>query len=359
MRQADYLIVGQGIAGSVLAWTLHELGHSVIILNDPSLPSSSKASAGVFNPLTGKKMNRTWMSEELFPYSWAFYEMMEQKLQTQLLHFCNIYRPFRNVEEQNSYLSKTADPFTEKYVVAAAENEKFAPFIENSFGGLQISAAGWVDCMEMLEKINYFFIEKNQYVIDKFDYKNIDFQKNIVSYKNIQIKKILFCEGYEALQNPFFNWLPFNPVKGESLIVLVEDYPLTEIINQGTIIVPIDGKGKCRLGATYSWDDLDWKTTNEARQLLEEKIKAYLKKPFQVLEQQAGIRPSTDDRRPFVGVHPEHKQLAIFNGLGTKGVTLAPFFARELVENLEEGKEINAEVNIERFFSLYFRSKES
>jgi len=354
---ADYLVVGQGIAGSVLAWSLDKLGYKVVILDDPSLPSSSKASAGVFNPLTGKKMNRTWMSEELFPFAWNFYEDMQNVLHTNLLHFCNIYRPFRNVEEQNSYLSKTADPFTEKYVLEGAENEKFAPFIENPFGGLQITDAGWVDCAEMLESIKTFFIEKNQYVIDRFDYQKIEFQESAVSYKNIKVKKILFCEGYEALQNPFFGWLPFNPVKGESLIALIEDYPLTEIINQGTIIVPIDGKGKCRLAATSSWDDLDWETTAAARELLEDKITTYLKKPFQVIQQQAGIRPSTDDRRPFVGIHPEQPQLAIFNGLGTKGVTLAPFFANELIGNMEEGKELNAEVNIERFFSLYFRSQ--
>ncbi|MEZ4901423.1 MAG: FAD-dependent oxidoreductase [Spirosomataceae bacterium] len=327
MREVDYLIVGQGIAGSVLAWTLHERGQQVLILNDPTLSSSSKASAGVFNPLTGKKMNRTWMVEELFPFAWEFYGSMEQKLQTKLLHFCNVYRPFRNIEEQNFYLSKTADPFTEKYVLEEADNEKFTPFIENPLGGLQITEAGWIDCPELLEKISIFFTEKNQYIIESFDYQKIDLQKDSVFYKNIKAKKILFCEGYEALQNPFFNWLPFNPVKGESLIAFIEDYPLTEIINQGTIIVPIDGKGKCRLGATYSWDDLDWKTTHEARQLLEEKIAAYLK-PFRVEEQQAGIRPSTDDRRPFIGTHPEYAPLGIFNGLGTKRSNVGTFFCQ-------------------------------
>ena len=195
------------------------------------------------------------------------------------------------------------------------------------------------------------------YIFENFDYQHIDFQKEAVFYKNIEIKKILFCEGYEACQNPFFNWLPFNPVKGENLIVLVEDYPLTEIINQGTFILPIDGQGKCRLGATYSWDNLDWDITDEARDSLEEKIKGYLKKPYQILEQQAGIRPSTDDRRPFVGLHPEHPELGIFNGLGTKGVTLAPYFSEQFAKFLESGEDLDAEVNIERVFSLYFRSK--
>ena len=35
MRTADYLIVGQGVAGSVLAWTLDQLGCKVIVTNAP------------------------------------------------------------------------------------------------------------------------------------------------------------------------------------------------------------------------------------------------------------------------------------------------------------------------------------
>lgn len=113
------------------------------------------------------------------------------------------------------------------------------------------------------------------------------------------------------------------------------------------------------MGATYTWHDLNWETTEDARDYLQEKIKVYLKKPYTILEQQVGIRPSTKDRRPFVGLHPEFKQLGIFNGLGTKGVTLAPYFAHQFVNFLELGEELDSEVNIARVFSLYFRSKSS
>ncbi len=354
---ADYLIVGQGIAGSVLAWTLHQRGHRVLIVNDSKLPSASRVSGGIFNPLTGKKLNRTWKADEILPFANRFYGEMQEQLNTQLLHFCNVYRPFRSIEEQNSFLAQTADPHSAKYVLEKADNEKFSPFIENSLGGLQITQSGWVDCTEMLEKVKMFFVGIGQYIEEKFDIENIEFQEDNVLYNDIKIKKILFCEGYEACQNPFFNWLPFNPVKGQTLVALVEDYPLTEVINQGTFILPIDNQGKCRFGATYSWDDLDWKTTDDAREFLEEKINAYLKKPYKILDQQAGIRPSTDDRRPFIGLHPEHAQLGIFNGLGTKGVSLAPYFADQFVKFLESGEELDPEVNIERVFSLYFRSK--
>lgn len=354
---ADYLIVGQGIAGSILAWTLSQRGHRVLILNDPTLPSASKVSGGIFNPLTGKKLSRTWKADDLFPFAHKFYTDMQNLLEGDFLHDCDVYRPYRSIEEQNSYLAQTADPNLAKYVVDRADDSKFSPFIENPYGGLQIKHSGWVDCIQMLQKIEAYFITKNQYLYGKIDFEKIEIQEDGVKYEGFNIKKILFCEGYEARQNPFFSWLPFNPVKGQSLIAFIEDYSLPEIINQGAFVLPMDGRGTCRLGATYSWHDINWEITADGREYLKGKINTFLKAPYKILEQQVGIRPSTKDRRPFVGIHPEYPSLGIFNGLGTKGVSLAPYFAEQFAKFLETGEEIDGEANIERIFSLYFRSK--
>ncbi|MEO6686601.1 MAG: FAD-dependent oxidoreductase, partial [Dyadobacter sp.] len=127
-----------------------------------------------------------------------------------------------------------------------------------------------------------------------------------------------------------------------------------QIVNQGIFILPVSGT-KCRVGATYSWENLNWETTQSAREELEEKLKPILKVPYKISGQSAGIRPSSHDRRPMLGIHPDQPRLGIFNGLGTKGVTLAPFFAKELAEYLVHHKELSEAVNIKRYFSLYFR----
>ena len=119
-------------------------------------------------------------------------------------------------------------------------------------------------------------------------------------------------------------------------------------------MMPVSEK-RLRVGATYSWDPLDWNATKEATDELESKLKALLKIPYTIKSVIAGVRPSVRDRRPLVGVHPEYSNVALLNGLGTKGVTLAPFFSNELVQHLENGKELNPLVNIKRYFSLYFR----
>jgi glycine/D-amino acid oxidase-like deaminating enzyme len=356
-KEFDYLIVGQGIAGSVLAWTLHQRGYKVLIVNDTTAPTSSKVAAGIFNPLTGKKLVRTWLADELFPFAHQFYQNLQDQLQASLLHFCEIYRPYRSIEEQNTYLAQTAEPSIAKYVFPDSNDQKYAHLLQNPFGGLTVTQSGWVDCAQLVEKIMSFFVEKKQYIDSVFDFESIDFENDAVKYKDFKIKKIIFCEGYKARENPFFAWLPYNPVKGQTLLVQIDGHQLTEIVNQGIFVLPLTKTGVCRVGATYSWHDIDWEVTAEARAFLEDKLQQLIKVPYQVLAQQGGIRPATKDRRPLLGVHPQHPHLLIFNGLGSKGVTLAPYFAAQLADFLESGKEIDPLANIERFFSLYFHKK--
>jgi glycine/D-amino acid oxidase-like deaminating enzyme len=353
----DYLIVGQGIAGSTLAWTLTQRGYSVHIINNTTLPSSSRAAAGMFNPFAGKKLIRTWQVDELFAFMQWFYMEMEVMLNCRFFHYRSIYRPFVSIEEQNFHLAKTAEPAIARYVETAVNHSQFSAYINNPFAGLSIIQSGWVDVPLMLDVLKNYFIELGQYQESNFDYDALTVDSETVTYQNKNYRKIIFCDGFQAVQNPFFSWLPFNPVKGQTLMVQIENYSITEIVNQGIWILPLNDTGLCKVGSTYTWDKLDDEITAEGRQFIEEKLKDRLKKNYEVLDQQAGVRPATNDRRPFVGVHPKYPNVAILNGLGTKGVTLAPFFAYQLVDFLEHRKEIDPEANISRYFPLYFRSK--
>ncbi len=353
----DYLIVGQGIAGSTLAWALTERGHSVQVINNATLPSSSRAAAGMFNPFAGKKLIRTWLVDELFPFMKEFYTDIQTKLNINFLHNTDIYRPFVSIEEQNFHLAKTSEPAIARYVQTAVNHSKFSDVINNPFDGLSIVQSGWVDVPLMLDVLKNYFIKLEQYQETNFDFDALTINTDTVVYQSKSYRKIVFCDGFQALNNPFFSWLPFNPVKGQTLTTQINDYTLTEIVNQGIWILPLNDLGLCKVGSTYTWDKLDDEITAEGRAFLEEKLEERLKKNYEVLDQQAGVRPATDDRRPFVGVHPEYNNVAILNGLGTKGVTLAPFFVGQLVDFMEFGKEINPEANISRYFPLYFRSK--
>ena len=80
-----------------------------------------------------------------------------------------------------------------------------------------------------------------------------------------------------------------------------------------------------------------------------DKLKKVIQTPYTIIDHSAGIRPTVKDRRPLVGIHSEHKQLAVLNGLGTRGVMMAPSMAKQLYGFLEEEIGLDPEINCDRF----------
>ncbi|MCF0070889.1 FAD-binding oxidoreductase [Dyadobacter sp. CY261] len=350
----DYLIIGQGIGGTALAWHLHELGKSFLIIGDSSMPSSSRVAAGIFNPLTGKKLVKTWLADDLFPYAKSFYGSLEEKLDRKIVHLAPIYRPFRSIAEQNTYLAQTADPAILPYIANTPDPRNDLPYVNADFGGLEVVQSGWIDLPVLLDASRAYFRNQNLYQEATFAPADLVRTEERIEWHGQQFGMAVFCQGFFALENDWFNWLPFTPVKGQILEIAADITVKPYIINQGIFALPV-AENRMKVGATYSWDPLDWKVTEGATGELKSKLDGLINVPYTLKDAFAGIRPSVRDRRPLVGVHPEFPNVSIFNGLGTKGVTLAPFFAKELCNHLIDGKELNPLVNIKRYFSLYFR----
>ncbi|MBO0951480.1 NAD(P)/FAD-dependent oxidoreductase [Fibrella forsythiae] len=348
---ADVLIVGQGVAGSVLALTLQGRGLSVHIVSSPTLPSASTVAAGIVNPLTGRKLVKTWEADRLFPYLHRFYTGLESQLNTPFFTSLDVYRPYRDAKERTLYQTIAADPELQPYFQPAVSESAYSAVISNPFGGIQVTQAGWVDLPAFTKAVRGYFSDKQQFTIGQVLAGDLAVEPDSVTYLGNTYRYVIFCEGPHGQENAFFSALPYNVVKGEILTAEVVDYPLTNIVNQGIFVMPVS-ETRIRIGATYSWHELDWKTTDAGRSFLEMKARALLKIPFTVIDQQAGIRPSTIDRRPFVGWHQTYPAVGIFGGMGTKGVSLAPYLAHDFADHLLLGKEINPAVNISRFHSL-------
>lgn len=350
----DYLIVGQGLAGTVLSITLFLNNKSVFIIDNGEEFTASKVAGGIYNPVTGKRHNRTWMAEATFGMVESFYSKAEDLLQTKFLFPRSIYRPFNSKEEQIIGMKDLQAGKYAPYVQSAASQEVYSSYLHNEFGGLETTVSGYVDVPLLLSAARQFFIEQELFREAIVDYNQIYMKEDYVEWKGIKARKIIFCEGFLATKNPFFSWLPFKPVKGEIITIAPEqDIPMN-LVSQGAYLIPLESR-RCKVGATYNWDELDSLPTAQGKMELTEKLIVFFKPAFQVIKHEAGVRPATRDRRPFVGLHPDYKRIGIFNGLGTKGVSLAPFFASEFVAYLEKGKELNHEVNIQRFFSIYYK----
>ncbi|MBO0934946.1 FAD-binding oxidoreductase [Fibrella sp. HMF5335] len=348
---ADVLVVGQGVAGSVLALTLERYGCSVTVASSASLPAASAVAAGIVNPLTGRKLVRTWEADRLFPYLHQFYTAAEGQLNQSFFTPLGIYRPYRDAKERADYQQVTADADLVRYVGEPGDDAAYGAVVSNPFGGLRVTQAGWVDLPSFVGAVRTYFIQKDRFIRADVQPDNLTIGSDSVTYAGVRYRYVIFCEGSHGQANPLFSYLPYNVVKGEILTARVTDYPVQDIINQGVFVMPIN-RTIIRIGATYSWHELDWQTTEAGRTFLETKARDLLRIPFTVVQQQAGIRPSTKDRRPFVGMHPQLPRIGIFGGMGTKGVSLAPYLADQFAGALWAGQEINEAVNISRFRSL-------
>ncbi len=349
--KVDHIIVGQGLAGSCLAIQLLNRGKKIMVFDEPEKNMASKVAAGLFNPITGKRMTKSWMADEIFPYLFQFYSAGEKFLNKKFLHPVSIYRPFVSIEEQNEWMALSAEnglkKFIDKIFISSAYDQA-----NDSFGGVLTKQSGYLDVNSFMQAVVSLLIEENAYRESNFDYNSLKISSDILQYEKIEASSIVFCDGIRVNSNPFFSWLPVRSLKGETLSVSLEEKP-GAIFNRGVYLVPTNQDNSFIAGATYQPNDIGEMTSTKARNELEDKLKALVRIPFTVNHQNWGIRPTTPDRRPILGAHPIHKNMIALNGLGTKGVSLAPYFSAQLAEWMGGKAEIQNEVNIERFKPLY------
>jgi glycine/D-amino acid oxidase-like deaminating enzyme len=341
----DFLIVGQGIAGSVLALQLLKRGKRILVINNRKKNSASSAAAGIYNPITGRGMVKTWLAEDLFPYLTNFYEEAEQTLGSKFLHPMPIFRPFLTAQERSEWLLRATikdyTDFVAKVVGAAYHRENMLC----QYGGIVLKQSGYLDVKGFLKATRAYLEAQDAYLETDFWYDHIHLG-NYVGYQNIKTCQVIFCEGPQAIKNPFFSTLPFRLVKGELILVALQQ-PLEVIYNRRVFVLP-QVANQAVVGATYDRQDLSLIPTEKARQVLEEKLRNTFNLAYTVCEQRTGIRPATFDRRPLIGLHPQYPQIGIFNGLGTKGVSLAPYFAKVFVEHLLLQKKLPPAVQLSR-----------
>lgn len=252
-----------------------------------------------------------------------------------------------SIQDENLWLEKTGDDLVKNYVVESKDYGKFKGKVNEGEAIGEVRQSAQVDMPLLLEKSKEYFIHKNTYHCESFDYQEVILNKERVCYKNIEAQKIIFCEGQQGRFNPWFGDLPFEVAKGEVLVVKIPDANFDKILKHKLFVVPLND-GIYWIGSTYDWNNKDDFPTEKGRAFLIKKLEKVLTVPYEIIDHQAAIRPTTFDRRPMLGLHPEFPSLGILNGMGTKGASLSPFFVQQFVEFLLEGKPIHQEATIDR-----------
>jgi glycine/D-amino acid oxidase-like deaminating enzyme len=344
--KTDYIIVGQGLAGSLLAWELIQLNQKVTVIDTGSPTAASRVAAGIFLPVTGRRIVKTWMADTLIPFSVKTFNNFESLFKQPLLHSLPVLEIPASIKEMNEWQMRAESHDLKTYIKTFHVPNAFN-YVNCSHGAVELTNSGYVNLRLLLSLMRQYFCDLKILQQESFDFSELHSDQNIV-YKDIIADKIIFCEGAQVINNPFFNSLPFQLSKGEIVSIYAEKLPEDYLINQGIFILPL-GNHYFRVGSTYQWNDLTPSVTLSAKTMLTEKLKSFLKVPFDVVDQQAGIRPTVKERRPFLGMHAQHQRMGIFNGLGTKGVMLAPYFAHHFAQHLVNSVSLIPEVDIKKY----------
>jgi len=345
LERVDYIIVGQGLAGSLLSWELLQRGKQILVIDPGKEQTASKKAAGLYNPITGRKMVKTWLADDLFPGLEKYYHSLESEFNAKFIFPKTIYRPFHSHEEQNDWHGKVSSNNFSSFVEDVKINPTESENVLDPYGGIVLKRSGYVDLPKFLKVYRNFLTTSGKLSNEMFHYEDIKKLGSEVSYRGLLTKKIIFCEGSEVRNNPFFKELKFRVVKGE-LLNLKIDLPLNQILNRGVFMIPKENL--TQVGSTYDHDDLTWETSTKGKVDILERLGKIYSGRKEVVSQLAGIRPATFDRRPFLGLDKNRPYLGIFNGLGAKGVSLAPFFSQKMADFLVDGRPLPEEVRLNR-----------
>ena len=347
----DYIIIGQGICGTWLSYYLSKGNKSLVVFDEKNLQSASNVASGLINPITGRRVVTTWMAEELLPFVWSEYNALGDSLHSSFISQKNILafpsatdlqQAFNErMKQQNSFIKQ---PSIKKEVLHNIFNFPFDVF--------EISPCYVVQMRDLLQLYHEYLKEQNILMEEVFDENLLVIKDDFIQYKNIKARKIIYTGGIQSSQSKYWINLPFVQNKGQALIIEVDDLDTSHVYKFGHLTLsPLQNN----LWWVGSSNELAFETTEPTEDFYKRttsSLNSIIKKKIIVKEHWASLRPAAVERRPFVGIHPVYKQIGILNGMGSKGCSLAPWFAKQLVENIMYNKPIDPLADVCRFSKM-------
>ena len=349
MNEFDVVVLGQGLAGTTLAWRLRERGQRVLVIDRDAKGGSSKIAAGLMTPITGRRLVKTWRWEIFWPAACEFYRRAEAELKTEFFYPRRMVRLLADESEKEYLDRRIASEFSG--LVQQPQPLVNPDWFEEGLGGFEMLAGGRLNVAAFLQVSRDRFAEDGMLLTAEIDVK----QDVVVAADGVQLPRLgvgarraVFCQGIDAVQNPWFAHVRFKPAKGEILTVRIKGLPEERIIHRGVWLMPL-GDGFFRVGATYEWDELNDIPTTVGREEICSRLRDFLRLPFEVIAHDAAVRPIVLHQYPVVGMHPHFPQFGFFNGLGSKGSLQAPWLANHLAESLCSGQPIDPEVGMRHY----------
>lgn len=346
--QGSTAIIGGGLAGTSLAWYLTRLGEAVTVVDPLEPNSSSRVAAGLITPVAGQRFVVSWRYDEAWPIAVAHYREVESLSGKTLLVDRPMIRLIENEREAGFWTIKRGT--LPRHLWRDLEPGELPRCIRAPLGGLVLPAAARLDVARYLDTARQLLAASGRcrFLTARVCLpEGLQFSEGLwnVAPLGVQANRIVFCQGFEARDNPWFQGMSFNPSKGEILDIEIPGLVASHTIHRGVWLVP-GTDGAWRAGSTYTWNDTSAFPTDTGGKEIVERLERFLGVPFRVTGQRAGIRPNIHGFTPVIGSHPDVGGLAFFNGLGSKGSLLAPMMSDQLARHLVLGEPISRDVDV-------------
>jgi glycine oxidase len=340
----SYIIVGAGLSGICVATELIKKGAKVTLI-DNGINHSSAIAAGMINPLVFRRMTKSWRVDDFIPYLKSFYREMEQETESSFFHSVPVRRLFSSEQERDFWLKKQEREDFHPYMHKVTDDDFAYTGGKNPFGSGRVKETYCIEVGPFLASMKRWIETKGSILNEEFDATLLEG----TTYKDTLYDDVVFCQGYLNKGNKWFGDIPLDQTKGETLTIRSNDLPENVSLNRKCFMLP-KGDHQFKIGSTYGWSDPTTHITEEAKKEILHNLSFIIDEQVTVVNQEAGVRPTTRDRRPLLGTHQELTHYHLFNGLGAKGYMLAPLIAKEFVEYLVDGVELEKEVNISRYW---------
>jgi len=347
-NKTDFLIIGQGLAGSLLSWRLLERNRSVHLLDNHHQGSASMVAAGLFNPVIGKRLSISDQAQQQINHALDFYQKLGDYFNETFFHPVDMLRLFKDQQQAQAFhqIPSASAFFRESYT----HDVSLTPF-KNDHGAVTQQQTGYLDTVKLLSALKNNFLKKHCLTQTRFKYADLQIMDNGIIWQGRLYDQVIFCEGHQMLQNPWFEWLPLQPAKGDILTIHCENRITDKIINKGHWLLPVNDN-TYKTGAPSYWRFIDHEPQNDKANLVCQHFEALFEVPpaYQVSHHQAGIRPTTRDKQAFIGKHPVYHNLNVFNGFGARGSMLIPFYSQMMCDFLLNRASLDNQVDIQRYW---------
>lgn len=336
----DVIIIGQGLAGTVLSEVLAGRGLRTVIYDVPRAGRASHVAAGLVNPIVMRRTIPSWRASEMLAIAGAFYRELEQRYDTRFWNPIELVELFPTAKEAGIWQLRLKDPEISRMLGEGPGQDPAIEELPQPYGCGVVKRCAWLDVRRLLSAHRDRWIAAGDLIEREVGEGDVSGMNGGLRVHDSTAPVLVRCEGPRA-QGGFL-----VPVRGEGLTVRIEGLRLKNAVHRGVFILPT-GDDRYRVGSTFAWDNVWSGPTDEARRWLLDKLERIVSRPVEVEEHWAGVRPASRDRRPVLGRSAAHE--ALLNGLGSRGVLLAPWSAQHLSAHLFDGAPLDAEVDLRRF----------